>query len=174
MALIVTVVGGVAVLIGLIGAASPGSLIVLVQRLQNPARFWFAVLFRVVLGKLFLIVAPDCRVPLLVQVVRVVSIVAALAILGELSLPGPGRTRQARHGVILLSSKNLHQKSTARSRTSLKKTVWPSGSSISRREISKARLKAWEKAPPLNMALVIRHRYLEISPCFDSVQMSCK
>ena len=82
--------------------------------------------------------------------------------------------RRARYGVIPLSSKNFDQKPTARSRTSLKKIVWPPGSSISRREISKPRLKPWEKAPPLNLASAIRGGYLEIFACFDSVQMSCK
>ena len=52
------------------------------------------------------------------------------------------------HRVILLSSKNFDQESTARSTTSMKKIVWPPGSSISRREISKPRLNARENAPP--------------------------
>ena len=36
---------------------------------------------RVVLGVVFLVVAPDCRLPLVVQIVGVVSLVAAFGIL---------------------------------------------------------------------------------------------
>ncbi len=43
MAIIVTVLGVVIALIGVIGLAHPPSLITLVQRWQSPARFWFAV-----------------------------------------------------------------------------------------------------------------------------------
>ncbi len=80
MAIIVTVLGVVIALIGVIGLAHPPSLITLVQRWQSPARFWFAVVIRVVLGAVLIAVAPDCRAPLVIRVVGVISIVAAVAL----------------------------------------------------------------------------------------------
>ena len=81
MAIIVPVLGVVIALIGVMGLANPRSLNKLVQRWQSPARFGFAVVIRVVLGVVFLAVAPDCRAPLVVRIVGVISIVAAIAIL---------------------------------------------------------------------------------------------
>ena len=81
MAIIVPVLGVVIAVIGVVGLADPRSLIKLVQHWQSPARFGFAVAIRVVLGVVFLAVAPDCRAPLVVRIVGVVSIVAAIAIL---------------------------------------------------------------------------------------------
>lgn len=81
MAIVVPVLGVVIALIGLMGLANPRSLIALVQRWRSPGRFWFAAVIRVVLGVVFLVVAPDCRAPLVVRLVGLVSIVAAVAIL---------------------------------------------------------------------------------------------
>ena len=81
MAIIVSVLGVVIALIGVMGVANPRSLNKLVQRWQSPARFGFAVVIRVVLGVVFLAVAPDFRAPLVVRIVGVISVVAALAIL---------------------------------------------------------------------------------------------
>ncbi len=97
MAYIVTVLGVAIVLIGVLGLAQPQRLIGLVQRWQSPARFWFAVVIRVVLGAVLLAVAPDCRAPLVIRVVGVISIVAAVAlvILGRVRLDASslGRVR---------------------------------------------------------------------------------
>ena len=81
MAIIVSALGVVIAVIGAIGVASPHRLIVLLDRLQSPARFWLAVTTRAVFGAVFLAVAPDCRLPLVVQVVGVMSLVAALGML---------------------------------------------------------------------------------------------
>ena len=80
MALVVTVLGAVIALIGVIGIAHPRSLITLVERWQSPAQFLFAVIIRLVLGAVFLAVAPDCRAPLVIRIVGVISIVAAVAL----------------------------------------------------------------------------------------------
>ena len=81
MAIIVSAVGVVIAVIGAIGVASPHKLITLLDHVQSPTRFWLAVFMRVVLGVVFLVVAPDCRLPLVVQIVGVVSLVAAFGIL---------------------------------------------------------------------------------------------
>ena len=81
MAILVSVFGVVIGLIGVMGLASPRSLIKLIQQWQSPGRFWFAVAVRVVLGLVFLAVAPECRAPLVVRIVGVVSIAAAIGIL---------------------------------------------------------------------------------------------
>ena len=80
MAVIVPVLGGISAVIGLMGVLNPRSLMALVQRWRGPARFWFAVSIRLVLGAVFLAVAPDCRAPMVVRVVGAVSIAAALGL----------------------------------------------------------------------------------------------
>ncbi len=80
MAVIVTVLGVLIAAIGLMGVLSPRSLMALVQRRRGPARFWFAVSIRLVLGVAFLAVAPDCRAPMVVRAVGVVWIAAALGL----------------------------------------------------------------------------------------------
>ena len=67
-------------MIGLMGVLNPRSLMALVQRGRGPVRFWFAVSFRLVLGAVFLAVAPDCRAPMVVRTVGVISIAAALGL----------------------------------------------------------------------------------------------
>ena len=91
MAIIVTVLGVVIALIGVIGLARPRSLITLVQHWQSPARFWFAVVIRLVLGAVLLAVAPDCRAPLVIRVVGVspVQIGAFAQLLLGQTLSGP-------------------------------------------------------------------------------------
>ena len=81
MAIIVSMLGVVIAVIGAIRVASPHRLIMLLDRLQSRTRFWLAVTMRGVFGAVFLAVAPDCRHPLVVQVVGVVSLVAALGLL---------------------------------------------------------------------------------------------
>ena len=81
MALIVPLVGVLIVMMSVVSLASPCTLIKLVGRVKSPARFWFAVLRRALLGTVFLAVAPDCRVPAVVQVVGWLSILGAVFLL---------------------------------------------------------------------------------------------
>ncbi len=82
MAVIVSVLGVLITGIGLTGVVIPRTLIALVRRRQGPGRFWFAVSIRLVLGVVFLTVAPDCRAPMVVRAVGVIWIAAALGMLG--------------------------------------------------------------------------------------------
>ena len=81
MAVVVTVLGVLVAAVGLMGVVIPRRLVALVQHWQGPARFWFAVSIRLVLGVVFLAVAPDCRAPIVVRVIGVVSIAAALGMI---------------------------------------------------------------------------------------------
>ena len=80
MAVIVPVLGGLSAVIGLMGVLNPRSMMALAQRHRGPVSFWFAVSFRLVLGAVFLAVAPDCHAPMVVRVTGVVSIAAALGL----------------------------------------------------------------------------------------------
>ena len=62
MAVIVTALGVLIGVIGLMGVVIPRRLIALVQHWRGPTRFWFTVSIRLVLGVVFLAVAPDCGV----------------------------------------------------------------------------------------------------------------
>ena len=73
--------GVLAALIGVIGIARPQFLVNLVEHWQSPTRFRIAVIVRIVLGVVLLIVAPSCRVPVIVSAIGVIAIVAALIIL---------------------------------------------------------------------------------------------
>ena len=81
MAVIVSVLGSIGALIGLLGLANPRYIVDLVQFWRGPTRFRLAVGVRVVLGIVLLVVAPACRVPILVQCVGAISVVAAIVIL---------------------------------------------------------------------------------------------
>ncbi len=81
MAVIVSVLGVLVVAIGVMGVVTPRTVIALIQRWQGPGRFWFAVGIRLALGVVFLIVAPDCRAPMVVRAVGGVAIAAALGML---------------------------------------------------------------------------------------------
>ena len=77
MAMIVTALGMLIVLIGAVGLVDPRRLIALVRHWHGPTRFMLAVGVRLGLGVLLLVVAPDCRLPVVIQAVGGVSIVAA-------------------------------------------------------------------------------------------------
>ena len=81
MAVIVTVLGVLIAAIGLMGVMIPRILIALVQHWRGPVRFWFAVSIRLVLGVVFLAVAPDCRAPIVIRAIGVVSVAAALGMI---------------------------------------------------------------------------------------------
>jgi hypothetical protein len=81
MALIVLLFGLLAAAIGVAGLVQPRCIVAIAQLWQGSTRFWIAILVRLVLGIVFLVVAPACRLPLLVQVIGAISIVAAVVIL---------------------------------------------------------------------------------------------
>lgn len=81
MAYFVSILGILMVAIGLFWLVQPKHLVTLIERWKHPSRFWFAVLVRLVLGIVFLIVAPACRVPVVIQVFGGIAIAAALIIL---------------------------------------------------------------------------------------------
>ena len=81
MAVLVSVLGVLIVLIGIGGLIRPEGLVNLVRHWHSPARFWVAIIVRAVLGVLLLAVAPECRWPVFVQVIGVLSILAAATLL---------------------------------------------------------------------------------------------
>jgi hypothetical protein len=83
MHLLVTIVGVLAVLIGLIGLIQPNVFVALVQRFRGPTRFWFAVGFRIAIGIALIAVAPACRHPLVVRVFGGIAVLAGLIILAS-------------------------------------------------------------------------------------------
>ena len=78
---IVSIVGIIALCIGALGLLHPKLIGTLVSICTGAFRFWLAILARVVLGILFLVVAPHCEVPVLVQVIGGISLLAAVVIL---------------------------------------------------------------------------------------------
>ena len=87
MPYLVSLVGLLIVGLSLVGVASPSTLTGIATRWRAPERLWFAVAIRLVLGLLFLVAAPECCLPLVVQIVGVFALVAA----GSLALLGPKR-----------------------------------------------------------------------------------
>ena len=81
MSVVVSILGVLAAMIGLMGLANPKTIVGLVEYWRGPTRYYVAVGVRMVLGVIFLVVAPSCRLPILVQVLGVISIVAAIVIL---------------------------------------------------------------------------------------------
>jgi hypothetical protein len=81
MAVVVTGLGVLIAAIGLTGVVIPRILIGLVQHWRGSARLWFAVSIRLVLGVVFIAVAPDCRAPMVVRAVGLVSVAAALGMI---------------------------------------------------------------------------------------------
>lgn len=81
MAYIVTVTGLLVTLPGLLGSFAPAALIRILEYLQIEKRRNIAAGMRLVLGVLFLLAAPACRLPVFVQAVGVIAIVAGVALL---------------------------------------------------------------------------------------------
>lgn len=81
MAMFVSVLGVVIVLIGFAAILRPQVLQVPLGSWNGPGRFWAAIVIRVVLGALFLWIAPSCRLPVVVSVVGWFAIAAAIALL---------------------------------------------------------------------------------------------
>ena len=80
MAIIVSMFGVLAVLIGIVGIASPQRLAGTIGGWDSPARFWFAIGIRVLFGIVLIRAAPVCRLPIVVSALGIVAIVAALGI----------------------------------------------------------------------------------------------
>ena len=87
MAVVVPVLGVVLALVGVTGVIGPRSLSKLFRGWKPGVGFARSAI-GVVLGAVFIAVAPDCRDPLVVRIVGVVSIVKAIG------LPLMGRARQ--------------------------------------------------------------------------------
>lgn len=87
MAVVVSLVGAAIVALGLAGVAAPARLVGLLTRWRAPERRWTAVGVRLVLGVVFLIAAPECRLPRVAQAVGVLAIISALVLV----LMGPRR-----------------------------------------------------------------------------------
>ena len=81
MAIVVSILGALIALIGVVGITQPQRLISLVEHWNGPSQFTFAVVIRVVLGVVLLVAAPECRLPTVVRVIGWITIVAALSIL---------------------------------------------------------------------------------------------
>ena len=81
MAIIVSILGVLITVIGLAGLVRPQSLINLIQHWQSPVRFRIAIIARAVLGVVLLAIAAECRWPTFVQIIGVISILAAVGLL---------------------------------------------------------------------------------------------
>ena len=81
MAITVTIVGLLIIAAGVVIAIAPKRFAGWISSLDSVPRFWTAVLIRVAIGVTFLFAAPSSRVPLIVEIVGVLVLVAAFAIL---------------------------------------------------------------------------------------------
>ena len=78
MEMIVSLVGILITAVGVVIAVAPKWFVDWMSSLDPGVLFWFGILARVSIGILFLLAAPSCRLPLVVQVVGVFSLIAAL------------------------------------------------------------------------------------------------
>jgi len=79
--MIVTFMGILAIAAGILMAAAPQRIVDWMKSLEPRRRFGLAIGVRVVIGAIFLLVAPSCRLPAVVQAVGIIALVAAVAIL---------------------------------------------------------------------------------------------
>jgi hypothetical protein len=77
---IIVIVGWLIILVGPFGIASPHSLIDAVLGWPTAARFYFSVLTRVVLGVLFILAAPRCRLPRLIYVLGAIILLIGIVL----------------------------------------------------------------------------------------------
>jgi hypothetical protein len=82
MAYVVSLFGVLAALIGVVGIVFPGSLIDVSGGWKGRSRFLTEVALRAVVGVVFLMAAPDTRLPEFVYGIGVIASVSAVAILG--------------------------------------------------------------------------------------------
>ncbi len=81
MAIVVTLLGILMTAAGVVIAVAPKRLIGWISSLEPGIRFWAAILVRVAIGISFLLAAPSCRLPVVVQVVGILMLIVAAAIL---------------------------------------------------------------------------------------------
>ncbi len=81
LTIIVSLFGVLGVGMGGIGVFRPQKLIDLTERWHGPSLFRLAIAGRLVLGAVFIVVAPYCRYPVLIQTFGILAIVAAFVIL---------------------------------------------------------------------------------------------
>lgn len=80
MSVTVLIAGLLIVLMALLIVAWPSRLKVLLWKLFEHDRFYFAAIFRIVFGVLFLLAAPSTRLPAFVQISGILMILAGLMI----------------------------------------------------------------------------------------------
>jgi hypothetical protein len=81
MNIIVLVVGWLILLLGLLGIASPRSLVDAVLGMSSDTRFYVMVIVRIVVGIIFLVAARRCRVAWLVYLFGVIILLSGLILL---------------------------------------------------------------------------------------------
>ena len=81
MNIIVVIVGWLILLLGLLGIASPHSLVNAVLGMSSAARFYVTVIVRIVVGILFLFAARRCRVAWLVYLFGVIILLSGIVLL---------------------------------------------------------------------------------------------
>ncbi len=80
MQTLVTIIGVLIVLPGLVGLVTPRYLLDLIGSWHGPGRFWTASLVRLVLGAILIFAAPECRHPAVVMIIGVITMAAGVAI----------------------------------------------------------------------------------------------
>ena len=81
MAIAVSLLGVLIVAVGVIGVIIPRAIIRWVADFPSRPRYWFAVVIRFVLGVFLILAAPFRRIPLVEQIIGVIAIAAAIALL---------------------------------------------------------------------------------------------
>ena len=81
MNIIVLIVGWLILLLGLLGIASPYSLVNAVLGMSSATRFYVTVIVRIVLGIIFLFAARRCRVAWLVYLFGVIILLSGIVLL---------------------------------------------------------------------------------------------
>ena len=81
MNIIVVIVGWLILLLGLLGIASPHSLVNAVLAMPSATRFYVTVIVRIVVGIIFLFAARRCRVAWLVYLFGVIILLSGIVLL---------------------------------------------------------------------------------------------
>jgi hypothetical protein len=80
MNFVVLAVGWLVVAIGLFGMSSPHSMMEMILGWSSSARFYFAIIPRIVLGVLFILAAPRCRIPWLIYAIGIITLIAGVVL----------------------------------------------------------------------------------------------
>jgi len=81
MTILIAIMGVLIAFIGALGILSPGKFRGLLQQWPSRARFWSAVVIRLIFGALFIWLADELRYPLAMKILGGISIIAAVAVL---------------------------------------------------------------------------------------------